>query len=221
MQTEQSKQLSVGIIGAGRVGTRLLEIFHQSQHTCVAFILDTNLLSPGIMRAKELNVQIFQSIDKALSQVKADYIFEVTGSNQVAAQIKAKLQDTETEVITHQMAFILIASLEEQEQKTCALVVNEISGIKSEIARSLSNVKKMVNDLDDVNSDMRLLALNARIEAARIGDLGKGFGVVAQHMTRSVDDIRNISAEIETLSNDILTVSNKIDGALARLQMQN
>ncbi len=63
----------------------------------------------------------------------------------------------------------------------------------------------MVNDLDDVNSDMRLLALNARIEAARIGDLGKGFGVVAQHMTRSVDDIRNISAEIETLSNDILT----------------
>ncbi len=68
------------------------------------------------MRAKELNVQIFQSIYKALSQVKADYILKYR-VKPVAALIKAKLQDTETEVITHQMAFILIASLEEQSKK--------------------------------------------------------------------------------------------------------
>ncbi len=218
MQSEPSKQLSVGIIGAGRVGTRLLEMFHQSQHTRVAYILDTNLLSPGITRAKELKVPTFQSIDEALVQMKADYIFEVTGSNQVAALVKSKLRESETEIITHQMAFILIASLEEQERQTCNVVVNEIGGIKTEISKSLSNVKKMVDDLEEVNADMRLLALNARIEAARIGDQGKGFGVVAQHMTRSVDDIRQISTEIETLSDNILTVSNQIDSALARLQ---
>lgn len=217
---DQTQQLTIGLIGAGKVGTKLLELFTQSLHTRVAFIADTNPTSPGILQGKKLGIPIFSSADDALESNPVKYVFEVTGSEKVAESLKKRLKDTEIQLVTHEMAFILIASLEEKEQRMCAQVTTEINAIKSEIAKSLSNVKKLVEQLEDIAQDMRLLALNARIEAARIGDQGRSFGVVAEQMTRSVDDIRGTTVEIETLNSDILQVSNQIDDALKRLDQR-
>lgn len=61
-------------------------------------------------------------------------------------------------------------------------------------ARSIMSGK--VNDIRSVNSMLRMLALNALIEARRAGDMGAGFGVVA-------DEVKAISGRVEVLSRDL------------------
>ena len=217
--TEQKQALQIGIIGAGRGGSKILELFSESDHAQIAYIVDTNSLAPGILTAKKLDIPTFSSVDEAMAaKIRVRYIYEVTRSPQVSAQLSEAIKGTETELITHEMSFLLIAALEEKERSMYQQVTTEIYGIKAEIAKSLRNVKKMVEQLEDITADMRLLALNARIEAARIGDQGRGFGVVAQQMTNSVDHIRDTTVEIETLNSDILQVSDQIDNALDRLK---
>ncbi len=63
-------------------------------------------------------------------------------------------------------------------------------------ARAITSGK--VNDIRSVTSMLRILALNALIEARRVGELGAGFGVVA-------DEVRAISGHVESLSNDLVT----------------
>lgn len=62
---------------------------------------------------------------------------------------------------------------------------------KSETTRDLAIGK--VGQIRAINRRMRILALNALIEAARAGDAGRGFAVVSQ-------EVRGISDEVEALS---------------------
>ena len=71
-------------------------------------------------------------------------------------------------------------------------------------------VRSAISEIRDINENAKLLTLNARIEAARAGDAGAAFGVVAHEMqglsakTASVaDDMESSTASIKDLVNII------------------
>lgn len=71
-----------------------------------------------------------------------------------------------------------------------------LSDIIAHSSRARSIMSGKVNDIRSVNSMLRMLALNALIEARRAGDMGAGFGVVA-------DEVKAISGRVEVLSKDL------------------
>jgi len=73
-------------------------------------------------------------------------------------------------------------------------------------ARDLTEHK--VRDIRQVTNTLRILALNALIEARRAGEMGAGFGVVA-------DEVRNISTQVEGLS---LSLASELGGEIGALE---
>jgi len=63
---------------------------------------------------------------------------------------------------------------------------------------SSSSVIKLTEELNRVNSTVHMISLNALIQAARSGESGKAFGIIAT-------EIQKLSGEIKALTSDIRT----------------
>lgn len=69
------------------------------------------------------------------------------------------------------------------------------------------DITEIISVITDISSQTNLLALNASIEAARAGDLGKGFTVVA-------DEIRNLSEQTRVATENIRVLIKEIQSQI-------
>ncbi|MBU3216503.1 methyl-accepting chemotaxis protein [Clostridium estertheticum] len=65
------------------------------------------------------------------------------------------------------------------------------------------SILTILNKINDITKQTNLLALNASIEAARAGDAGKGFSVVANEIRKLADKSQNASSEIGTIVDQV------------------
>ncbi|MED0763802.1 methyl-accepting chemotaxis protein [Aneurinibacillus thermoaerophilus] len=80
----------------------------------------------------------------------------------------------------------------------------------AELQRYLSNIENIVDLIHKISNQTHLLALNASIEAARSGEKGRGFSVVAQEIRKlaqstkdAVQDIERNVEEVHSLTGDV------------------
>lgn len=78
----------------------------------------------------------------------------------------------------------------------------------TKLTKYASKMNSIVDIINNVASQTGLLSLNASIEAARAGDAGKGFSVVANEISNLATQTQNATQEITDLINNI---SNELD----------
>ena len=83
------------------------------------------------------------------------------------------------------------------------------------------NINKFVSSITSISDQTNLLALNAAIEAARAGDAGRGFSVVADEVRALANETNKSAGEVAELVKGIIQSTRAAESSVTELQANN
>ncbi len=156
-----------------------------------------------------------------------------SGSNEQAASIEetsASMEETLSMVKQNEENTRQTRNLSEEASDSSAkgaLKMSDMNKSMEELKRSSNEISKIIKVIDEIAFQTNILALNAAVEAARAGDAGLGFAVVAEEVRnlaqRSAQAAKDTAGIIERnieLSDKGLNVSRDVNASLEEISLK-
>ena len=154
------------------------------------------------LESREAQAQAAQEQQLALQKLLEDTNEMEAGNRQISESVEGNIQRLGTIAQAIQALRNSVDEIEQEQRKYAAQFENLISQAKV--------ISGQIADIQNISAQTNLLSFNASIEAARAGNAGKGFRVIANEVKKLSNDTSKTSEEInhnvENLVNSIASL---------------
>lgn len=216
----------IGMLAKGfdRFTDKLHEIICQVANNTDKISQASQLVSDTTLKlARELDEVAYQSSEVAGSSGQISESIEVTSNN--VSNVNELMN--KTEVISNSGVEIVHEAKTSMAQIT--ETIKESSEVVGKLNRSSQQIGNIITTITEIADQTKLIAINAAIEASRVGAQGKGFSVVAEEIrrlaarvTKATQDISQIIRAIQEESFQVVTTMKKgMEEANRGLELSN
>lgn len=157
-------------------------------------------------------------VAKSISKLRVSIVNMVVSNTTYANQLSSK--STSLKEMTNSLNNAAKEQAVALEETVLALeeISNSINATSEKAKNTVyqsSAIKEVVKIINDIAEQTNLLALNAAIEAARAGEHGRGFAVVADEVRKLAEKTKKSLDEINTTTNLLTQSINDIGDAVA------
>jgi methyl-accepting chemotaxis protein len=169
-------------------------------------------------------------VDAGAAQVANTSQSVASGSTEQASAVEelaATIDNVSEQAVSNYNSCISAKAASETVVADVEIVNNKIAELQEDMAlinKSTDKINQVVKAIDDIAFQTNILALNAAVEAARAGNAGKGFSVVADEVrnlaTKSQEAVKETTELIQQAISDIkrgVQMSNEVNSSIKGL----